>query len=500
MSFPLAGLLQQQAMANIPVTTLQRGAGFNPGGAQQGPAGSSTGTVQADVHRRGCFSAMFPLLPRELGIPQVGAHSGVVVLPNQRFARQLADYVWFRSFIRSLIRLVPVLGVCLFVLNAVANIMEGRAWYHRTIRALLGGFNPNNPAMMFFFVLQALALATHGYLFEVPVMGSSNGVRTTVAKLQHLMSWPGCLSWTLLPLLGAGSCWLVSGWYLKELCTNIEDPPVISPFSYFSSKSCVDGTADWLLVMGAATGFCHGVHFHYGQHYLLHFTRFERRLLVQIRRQILGVLGSAMRVTSAAMFSLALFEIHSFWFRWTPGVTLESNVPIWSGLAVMACMISAGAAAGGVYDDFSWTIRITSMVLSISVAACPLIWIFGATSAHQVWGANCVRRVLIAVGVIIGLQIIAAITSMQGLWTPIGQLPMPTVLISATVAGLVVVEVFQDPLPVAQQFDTSDAVPAIGLTAASTKHCSIAAALTPSRRRSYLTSVVLCFGILQRCS
>eukprot|EP01052_Picozoa_sp_SAG31_P049526 SAG31_NODE_10891_length_1086_cov_2.127660_1_plen_234_part_01 len=152
-------------------------------------------------------------LPHELGLPQ-----GSEMVPNENFAHRLVQYIWVRSFVRSLMRLYPVLGVCICILNAVANWMEGHAFYAGAIRA----FSLFQRRTILFFVIQCIALGIHGFLYDVPVAGSWNAVRTKVARLQHSLLWPGCLSWTFLPILSAWACQQLSVFF-RELCAKLGD-------------------------------------------------------------------------------------------------------------------------------------------------------------------------------------------------------------------------------------------------------------------------------------
>eukprot|EP01052_Picozoa_sp_SAG31_P032593 SAG31_NODE_3589_length_4093_cov_2.991487_1_plen_223_part_00 len=100
-------------------------------------------------------------------------------------------------------------------------------------------------------------------------------------------------------------------------------PDVPVPFSsLLKQEGCVDGTTAWLLVLGGTTGLLHGIQFHYFQDYLLRFTRFERRTLVQIRDETPGVIDSSMRVTVGAMAVVTVMEIVLLYLDWNLSAVL----------------------------------------------------------------------------------------------------------------------------------------------------------------------------------
>eukprot|EP01051_Picozoa_sp_SAG22_P006984 SAG22_NODE_476_length_9995_cov_9.488480_6_plen_217_part_00 len=178
-----------------------------------------------------------------------------------------------------------------------------------------------------------------------------------------------------MPLLGAAACYAVGGWFIDarrincefdaanpdkpcyDLCeavggSDFKLPVPLTNLDPAKMEDCSIAAVRWLQIMGALTGLCHGVHFHYGKHYLLSFSRFERRLLVQVRGGVLGVLSAAFMVTAAAMATLFILE--QAMVAWNGGA--DGAGGWWKQDWWTSCARRAVVAGGGYYAlrTISW--------------------------------------------------------------------------------------------------------------------------------------------------
>eukprot|EP01050_Picozoa_sp_SAG11_P001335 SAG11_NODE_57_length_19200_cov_18.288417_3_plen_427_part_00 len=337
-------------------------------------------------------------------------------LSDEEFPEQLRSYIWLRSFIRSAWRMIPFFGLGFFALNIVTNILKEVAWYKGSIRALCCGLG--STWTLPFLVIQALALAIHGYLLEVPEPESWNAVRTVVSRLQRLVLAPGCLSWTLLPLLGAGACWVLCERYLPRLC-HAPSVPLDGSLSSSSSlpeeenngtmaplseveKHCNEIMWWWALGLGALASLFHGVHFHFGQRQLIRFSRFERRLLVLIRAKLARILQAAFKVSAAAAITLLLLEGMPSLYVVDPLGTLFTVIVV----LVLAAGILVAEESLHHSVIHNWVRPMMLVLLTILFLLFLVLYLFDVTfsdafnhAQHAMsWGSGAVLAVLMLLG------------------------------------------------------------------------------------------------------